>query len=444
MDLTKGNTNVTEDNNNDNKINENNNNNDNKINENKSGSDNKINSNASNNFEEDYDYDYEDNYDEVDNVEKGQEEVLETMFLDAKNSKGENKLSLYLDIISLDESKEKIWSYKCYQEICLIYLQFEDHYMFPMYYKELMRTARTLDDKKLRPYIENTVTLFLEEIRTHFQESISHWLEDLTYDFHLLEKDKVMNTFESQINLKILILSKGGNINNNLEKNYDEGEKNVSNFDFNNIIQYLNDKEKLEGLTNDYLIKECGCNPIYLDKKGNNFFYYQPDDSKRGGEYYEVPVGWIAFGLEVNNRYGNDNDWLSNDGRFGEWAVAYHGFGCRMNGNQIKQIIKTIVHDNLKPGAGQAFQGARDSRHPGKLCNTGVYITPNLNVATQYAGVIPLGGKNYRLVIMVRVNPSFIREPETQKGYWIVDGKSDQLRPYRLLIKEADFCRRMY
>ena len=115
-----------------------------------------------------------------------------------------------------------------------------------------------------------------------------------------------------------------------------------------------------------------------------------------------------------------------------------------MNGNQIKQIIKTIVHDNLKPGAGQAFQGARDSRHPGKLCNTGVYITPNLNVATQYAGVIPLGGKNYRLVIMVRVNPSFIREPETQKGYWIVDGKSDQLRPYRLLIKEADFCRRMY
>ena len=204
MDLTKGNTNVIEDNNNDNKINENNNNNDNKINENKSGSDNKINSNASNNFEEDYDYDYEDNYDEVDNVEKGQEEVLETMFLDAKNSKGENKLSLYLDIISLDESKEKIWSYKCYQEICLIYLQFEDHYMFPMYYKELMRTARTLDDKKLRPYIENTVTLFLEEIRTHFQESISHWLEDLTYDFHLLEKDKVMNTFESQITLNYL------------------------------------------------------------------------------------------------------------------------------------------------------------------------------------------------------------------------------------------------
>ena len=104
----------------------------------------------------------------------------------------------------------------------------------------------------------------------------------------------------------------------------------------------------------------------------------------------------------------------------------------------LKEIIKTIVHDNLKPGLGQAFAQARDSRHPGNLCKTGVYITPNLNVAMQYAGRIPLGGKNYRLVIMVRVNPSFIREPESQKGYWIVDGKSSQLRPYRLLIKRMN------
>ena len=53
-----------------------------------------------------------------------------------------------------------------------------------------------------------------------------------------------------------------------------------------------------------------------------------------------------------------------------------------------------------------------------------------------YAGSIKLGNKMYKLVIMVRVNPSKIREPTSQKEYWIVDGKSDQLRPYRLLIKE--------
>lgn len=145
----------------------------------------------------------------------------------------------------------------------------------------------------------------------------------------------------------------------------------------------------------------------------------------------------MGFGIEVLKRYNNEIDWLANDGREGEWAVAYHGFGCRMPGEQIKSILKTIIHDNLKPGGGQGYSHANDSRHPGKKCGNGVYVTPNINTAFGYAGLIPLGKKNYRIVIMVRVNPSYIREPTTMKGYWIVDGNSNQLRPYRLLIKEV-------
>ena len=45
---------------------------------------------------------------------------------------------------------------------------------------------------------------------------------------------------------------------------------------------------------------------------------------------------------------------------------------------------------------------------------------------------------------MVRVNPSFIREPDTMKDYWIVDGNGNQLRPYRLLIKESSTIPRMW
>ena len=48
-----------------------------------------------------------------------------------------------------------------------------------------------------------------------------------------------------------------------------------------------------------------------------------------------------------------------------------------------------------------------------------------------------LGKKTYRLVIMARVKPSLIREPTNQPDYWIVNGNSNQLRPYRLLIKES-------
>ena len=144
----------------------------------------------------------------------------------------------------------------------------------------------------------------------------------------------------------------------------------------------------------------------------------------------------MGFGIEVEQRYKNDPDWIASDGRQGEWAVAYHGFGCRMQSPQLKSIIKTIIHDNLRPGSGQAFAGADDNRHKGQKCRTGVYVTPNIDIAYNYAGVITLGKKNYKLVIMVRVNPSYIREPVTQPQYWIVDGNINQLRPYRLLIKE--------
>ena len=120
------------------------------------------------------------------------------------------------------------------------------------------------------------------------------------------------------------------------------------NFDRRNL-SYLEDKEELEQLAHDYFIKECGCAEKYLDKKGNTIFYYNPEGSQRGGERYVVPVGWMGFGIEVTERY-NEEDWLANDGRQGEWAVAYHGFGCKMQSDQIKSIIKTIIHDNLKPG----------------------------------------------------------------------------------------------
>ena len=383
-----------------------------------------------NEINDDYDYNEED--EGVDMVEKGQEEILEEMFIKTKQDKEGDKINAYLDIINLDESKEKIWSYKCYQEICLIYLQFEDHMMFPLYYKKLMAAARTIEFKHLRPYVETTITLFLNEVFSHVNESVSHWLEDLTEGFNRFEKDKVINMFEAVINLKIIVLSKGGKHFDNYKVLNDENKKIEID---GNLLDFLRDREELERLAHEYFIKECGCEERYLDKKGNTIFYYNPPDSRRGGERYEVPVNWMGFGIEVTERY-HDQEWLSSDGSPGEWAVAYHGFGCRMQSSQIKSIIKTIIHDNLKPGSGQACAGYPDRRHQGKNCGNGVYVTPNINVAFGYAGFITLGQKNYKLVIMVRVNPSYIREPTTQPDYWIVDGKTNQLRPYRLLIKE--------
>ena len=48
------------------------------------------------------DYNYNDD-ENVDTVEKGQEEILEEMFLKTKQDPEGNKIEAYLDIINLDE-----------------------------------------------------------------------------------------------------------------------------------------------------------------------------------------------------------------------------------------------------------------------------------------------------------------------------------------------------
>ena len=259
-------------------------------------------------------YEYLDN-ENIDYIEEQQKNILEEMFLDVNHSESENKIELYLDIINLDETKQKVWSYKCYEEICLIYIKNEQHELFLKYYIKLRETAHSLEDKDIPIYIKYTAEKFVEEVTKQTKESINHWLEDICKDFNIFQKDKIINIFEAKFNLSFLILAnkikaivkeKKDVVNKNIEK-----EENK--FDIN-VIDYMRDKQKLEELTNKYLIEECGCEPKYLDSKGNTFFYYSPPNSMRGGEKYNAPIGWTGFGIEVLNRYGN-SDWLGKEGK---------------------------------------------------------------------------------------------------------------------------------
>ena len=405
-------------------------------------------------MDDNYEYneeDYENNDYMNDDIidEGGQNDVLETMFLTTKNSNedDESKIKSYLEAISLDENKEKIISYKCYEEICLICLENENHFLFSEYYRYLQNICKTLKENIISDYIKNTSRKFITEILTQKSISITHWLEDMTSNFDIKEKDKIKNMFEASI---YLFFTKQVNNNNkkedDLENNTDstDQDKFIS-FKNMNLIEYSKKKQQLSFLTMKYLIDECKCDSKYLDSKGNSSFLFKSQNLIRGGEPYTPPFGWIAFGLEVINKYSSGNeDWLANDGRVGEWAVAYHGFGSRVSGQQLKDLIKVIVHDNLRPGAGQAYLGASDRRHPGKTCGKGVYVTPNLEIAQSYAGRLTLANKQYYIVVMVRVKTDMIREPTSMKDYWILDGNADQLRPYRLLIKDINLNDKKY
>ena len=173
---------------------------------------------------------------------------------------------------------------------------------------------------------------------------------------------------------------------------------------------------------------------------GHNLTGKWAHNENRGGRPYNPPDGWIGFGLNVINKYDNgNNDWLACDGRPGEWCVAYHGACVRNTSDEIKQIIKPILQNNLRPGSGQACQNNPDVNHPGQTIGIGVYCTPNITTADGYAGIIEVNGFRYKVAFMLRVKPDKIRH-SSGSDYWVLnagDGNFSEMRPYRFLIRKV-------
>ena len=162
------------------------------------------------------------------------------------------------------------------------------------------------------------------------------------------------------------------------------------------------------------------------------------EGEQRGGKDYDPPIGWNGIGLKVTGKYDNGDDkWIGMCNGPGEWCVAYHGVGRGQNSNNVKQVTGKICKTTFKPGGAQAFEDEPDANHPGKLVGKGVYCTPLINTADDYAGISNINGTNYKTVLMVRVKPSAIRFSASQNDYWVVNGTTDEIRPYRILYKKC-------
>ena len=112
----------------------------------------------------------------------------------------------------------------------------------------------------------------------------------------------------------------------------------------------------------------------------------------------------------------------------------------RNTSDQIKQIIKKILEQNLKPGAGQAYSGYDDANHPGQKIGIGVYCTPNRAAAEGYAGKIDVNRFKYKVAFMLRVKPDKIRYSTSCPDYLVLNagnGNFSELRPYRFLINKV-------
>ena len=184
------------------------------------------------------------------------------------------------------------------------------------------------------------------------------------------------------------------------------------------------------------LLKSCKLSTEMMEPRFDNYLKWAPKGEKRGGEDYDSPIGWMGFGLKVLGKYDNgDNKWIGMKNIPGEFPVAYHGVGraCKPF-----DIVNKIVDNGFVAGAGQQYANYDDIRHPGQKCSQGAYFTPIIDEAARYAGSGEALNKRFKVVFMCRVNKDKIRQPDRGKNapYWILDGSKEQVRPYRILIKE--------
>ena len=167
-----------------------------------------------------------------------------------------------------------------------------------------------------------------------------------------------------------------------------------------------------------------------FDYRGNKVDGWSMNE-KRGNKTYEPPVGWVGIGLKVLGCFdGGYNNWIEKNSR-DEWCVAYHGI------SGPKQIIRNIIEKGFKEGRGQFFKDDEDILHPGQKVGTGVYFTPSIEAAEQYSLPLKFGDYNYKTVLMVRVKPDKIRQSARFNPYWVVNGDTDEVRPYRILFKKV-------
>lgn len=162
-----------------------------------------------------------------------------------------------------------------------------------------------------------------------------------------------------------------------------------------------------------------------------------PRTEVRGGLKYSIPQGWKRFSCRVKGKFG-DNAWLGLDGASGEWAIAYHGTSY--------EALAPILDGGLIIGSAQAYRTKRDAR-TGETIGDGVYCTPSLAVAEEYAMSrgsgwrgTEIGGHNVLFVLQCRVRPDRIKrchdEDAHSSPYWVVNSPDD-IRPYGILVKRA-------
>ena len=247
----------------------------------------------------------------------------------------------------------------------------------------------------------------------------------LSKDYNI-PTNKIIVTFPQKGSLQVQVIFQSDEFNNLSLEEFKSKFENDDKFE---------ELKNLKEIHSDILLGACKLSEKQLDYRGNRSEGWGVGEM-RGNKPYDPPVGWIGIGLKVLDKY-NDNTWIGMDNIDGEWCVAYHGVGTGQSSEKVKNITGLIYKGSFKKGWRQAHYDCQDKFHPGNEVGEGVYCTPTIATAEEYAGESTINGKDYLTVLMVRVKPDAIRSCTCEKDYWVVNGTTDEIRPYRILYKEV-------
>ena len=181
---------------------------------------------------------------------------------------------------------------------------------------------------------------------------------------------------------------------------FEKEDFNKIDIDIKTLANNCNDNEfkelkYLKDIQSSLIMEGCKLSPNMLDSRGNRESGWG-EGEKRGGFDYYPPKGWKGFGLKVWDRYDNgNNDWLEFNGNPNEWAVAYHGIGCKL-GSTVEMATNNIIQGGFKAGKAQAYADKHNDNPRynkgnsqydySNLIGVGVYCSPNPAVMGDYAG----------------------------------------------------------
>ena len=300
------------------------------------------------------------------------------------------------------------------------------------------------DDNLYSSSIEKYKPKYSEKYNDEYYDQIKNQLfyiinvvSKKSYDCNLNEliKPKILNSLLIDENNLIIVNNKSSFINDFIKS---ETFKKLSpkqiRTDYPNLRQLYEYKILVEGL----ICYKCKILQENLDYKFNFIIPNLNLNNIRGTERYIPPYGWFGFGLKVINKY-NNNDWLTINGKDSKWANAYYFFGNNLNSEKIKIQLKDIImNDNLL--IEENFQekiwnfDKRSSEF--ERIGKGFYLSPDINIAEKYTGIISFNKKKYKMILMARVLISSIKEPDDNSGFWIILNKKN-IRIYRILLKEV-------